>query len=80
MAKSCIVTGKKTTTGFSVSHSNIKTKRKLFPNLQTKRLKNPATGKTVTVTISTRGLKTLHKWNREGKSYDLAALKAESLA
>jgi large subunit ribosomal protein L28 len=78
MAKSCLITGKKTTTGYHVSHSNIKTKRKLFPNLQKKRLVNPATGKTVTVTISTRGLKTLRKWDREGKTYDLAALKKES--
>ncbi|MBI4437672.1 50S ribosomal protein L28 [Candidatus Uhrbacteria bacterium] len=75
MAKCCIVTGKKTTVGNNVSHSNIKTKRKLFPNLQKKRLKNPATGRTVTVTISTRGLRTLHKWDREGKVYDLTALK-----
>lgn len=80
MSKSCVITGKKTTTGFNVSHSNIKTKRKLFPNLQKKRLKDPASGKTITVTISTRGLKTLRKWDREGKAYDLTALKAESLA
>lgn len=80
MSKSCIVTGKKTTTGFSVSHSNVKTKRKLFPNLQNKRLKDPASGKTITVTISTRGLKTLRKWDREGKTYNLAALKKASLA
>lgn len=80
MSKSCLVTGKKTTTGFNVSHSNVKTKRKLFPNLQNKRLKDPASGKTITVTISTRGLRTLRKWDREGKAYDLAALKKESLA
>ncbi|MBI4257265.1 50S ribosomal protein L28 [Candidatus Uhrbacteria bacterium] len=78
MSKSCIITGKKTSTGQLVSHSNVKVKRKLFPNLQKKRLVNPKTGKTVTVMISTRGLRTLKKWDREGKTYDLGALKAQN--
>ena len=77
MSKTCIVTGKKTTTGNWVSHSNIKTKRKLKPNLQKKRLVNPATGRVVTVTISARGLRTLKKWDREGKTYDLTKLKKD---
>lgn len=74
MAKSCVITGKQTTTGFHVSHSHVKTKRKLKVNLQKRRLLNPATGRIVTVTISTRGLRTLKKWNREGKVYDLGKL------
>lgn len=78
MSKSCIITGKKTSTGQLVSHSNVKVKRKLFPNLQEKRLVNPKDGKTVKVTISARGLRTLKKWDREGKAYDLKALKAQS--
>ena len=77
MSQSCIITGKRVTTGQLVSHSNVKVKRKLFPNLQTKRLVNPADRKTVTVTISTRGLLTLKKCDREGKKYDLKTLKAE---
>ncbi|HLD20637.1 MAG TPA: 50S ribosomal protein L28 [Patescibacteria group bacterium] len=75
MSKSCIITGKKTSSGQLVSHSNVKVKRKLFPNLQKKRLVNPKTGRTMTVMISTRGLRTLKKWDREGKPYDLGALK-----
>jgi len=48
--------------------------------MQKKRLVNPATGRTVTVMITTRGLRTLKKWDREGKTYDLVALKkAEKL-
>lgn len=43
--------------------------------MQKKRLVNPATGRIVTVNISTRGLRTLKKWDREGKAYDLAELK-----
>ena len=37
MARVCQVTGKKPITGNKVSHSNIKTKRRFLPNLQTKR-------------------------------------------
>ena len=78
MSKSCIITGKKVSTGQLVSHSNVKVKRKLFPNRQEKRLVNPKDGKPVTVTISARGLRTLKKWDREGKVYDLKALKTQS--
>lgn len=75
MSKSCIITGKKTSVGMHVSHSHRRVKRKLFPNLQTRRLLNPATGRMIVVTISNRGLRTLKKWDHEGKKYDLAALK-----
>ncbi|MBI4592246.1 50S ribosomal protein L28 [Candidatus Uhrbacteria bacterium] len=75
MSKSCIITGKKTSTGQLVSHSNVKVKRKLFPNLQKKRLVNPKDGKKLTIIISARGLRTLKKWDREGKKYDLSSLK-----
>lgn len=37
MARVCQVTGKRPITGNKVSHSNIKTKRRFLPNLQTKR-------------------------------------------
>lgn len=78
MPKKCIVTGKSTTSGFNVSHSNRRTKRKVKANLQTKKLLNPATGRYVTVTISSRGLRTLKKWDSEGKTYDLADMKKKS--
>jgi len=45
-----------------------------MPNLQKRRLLNPATGKMASVMISTRGLRTLAKWLREGKTYDLRDL------
>lgn len=75
MSRICEITGKKPLTGNNVSHSNRKTKRRQRPNLQKRRLLNPATGKMETLTISARGLKTLAKWQKEGKVYDLAALK-----
>lgn len=76
MANTCIVTGKKTTGGYSVSHSNVKTKRRVYPNLMKRRLLNPATGRMMMVTISARGLRTLKKWQNEGKAYDLSKLGA----
>ncbi len=74
MAKKCIVTGKTRTTGFNVSHSKRKTKRVVKPNILKKKLLNPATGRQVTVLISARGLRTLKKWDREGKMYNLREL------
>lgn len=71
MAKYCQVTGKTGLVGNNVSHSKRRTKRRQQVNLQKKKLLNPATGKMETVTISTRGLRILQKWNREGKTYDL---------
>ncbi len=75
MSKSCIVNGKTTTTGMNVSHSKRRTKRLVKANLLKKRLLNPASGRVVTVIVSARGLRTLKKWDREGKSYDLVEMK-----
>lgn len=61
MARVCIVTGKRTRTGYKVSHSGKRTKRKFFPNLQKKRIYIPGEGRWVTVKISTQGLKILQK-------------------
>ncbi len=76
MAQTCIVTGKKTTTGNNVSHSNVKTKRRLYPNLSKRRILNPATGMMMLVSITARGMRTLKKWQTEGKMYDLRKLNA----
>lgn len=71
MSKRCQVSGKKSITGYNVSHSKVHTKRKFKPNLQKRRLLNPATGKMATVKLSAHALKTLQKWDLEGKKYDL---------
>jgi ribosomal protein L28 len=42
--------------------------------LQSKRLLNPATGRMMRLTVSTSALKTLAKWQRAGKKYDLSKL------
>lgn len=59
MAKVCYLTGKKRTSGNSVSHSHIKTKRTWGANLQKKTVE--VNGKKVTAYFSTRALKTLRK-------------------
>ncbi|MGL4721904.1 MAG: 50S ribosomal protein L28 [Desulfovibrionaceae bacterium] len=53
MARECELCGKKTETGNRVSHSNIKTKRKFFPNLQYARHQSP-NGRIQTVRVCTR--------------------------
>jgi large subunit ribosomal protein L28 len=48
-------------TGHTVSHSNIKTKRRFLPNLQTKRFYLPEEDKWITLKVSTEGLRTINK-------------------
>ena len=61
MSKVCVLTGKKVMVGNSVSHSNIKTKRRFYPNLQTKRFYVPETGEWITLKLSTSAIKTINK-------------------
>ncbi|MEK7172293.1 MAG: 50S ribosomal protein L28 [Patescibacteria group bacterium] len=61
MAKVCEKCGKKPSVGHTVSHSNIKTLRRFEPNLQKRRLFNPATGGMKNVKICTRCLRTMVK-------------------
>ena len=61
MARVCQVTGKKPQTGNSVSHSNIKTKRRFLPNLQTKRFYFAEEDRWVTIKLSTEALRTINK-------------------
>ncbi len=61
MARVCQVTGKKPITGNKVSHSNIKTKRRFLPNLQTKRYFLAEEDKWVTMKISSEAIRTINK-------------------
>lgn len=47
--------------GNNVSHSNIKTKRKFYPNLQKKKFYIPEEDKWVTLKVSTSTLRTINK-------------------
>jgi large subunit ribosomal protein L28 len=47
--------------GNRVSHSNIKTKRQLHPNVQKKRVFDIETGRFYKLNLSTRAIRTLNK-------------------
>lgn len=74
MSRTCEITGAGASIGYNISHSKRATKRKVLPNLQSKRLVNPATGKVMRVKLSTSALKTLAKWQKAGRVYDLKKL------
>ena len=61
MARTCDLTGKKMMVGNNVSHSNIKTKRRFYPNLQTKKFFIPEENRWITLKVSTSALKTINK-------------------
>jgi large subunit ribosomal protein L28 len=61
MARVCQVTGKVPVTGNKVSHSNIKTKRRFLPNLQTKRFFLAEEDKWITLKLTTEGIRTINK-------------------
>jgi large subunit ribosomal protein L28 len=65
MARVCVLTGKRPNTANKVSHSNIKTKRRQLPNLQTKRIWYAEENRFVTLRLSTRALRTLGKISLE---------------
>ncbi len=80
MARKCEISGKKTGSGNSISHSHIRVKRKFKVNLVSKKVYLPDENRWVRLKISARMLKTL---NNKGvktlmKKYgtDLSALKA----
>lgn len=61
MAKVCQITGRKTQTGFNVSHANNKTKRKFYPNLQKKKFYIPEEDSWVVLKVSAAGIRTINK-------------------
>lgn len=61
MSRVCDLTGKKMITGNHVSHSNIKTKRRFYPNLQEKKFYIPELDRTIKLKISVSALRTISK-------------------
>jgi large subunit ribosomal protein L28 len=61
MSRICELTGKSAIGGNHVSHSNIKTKRKFRPNLQTKRFFLAEENRYVTLKVTARSLRTVNK-------------------
>ncbi|MBG16647.1 MAG: 50S ribosomal protein L28 [Crocinitomicaceae bacterium] len=61
MSRVCQITGKKVMVGNNVSHSKRRTKRKFYPNLQTKKFFIPESGEWVTLKVSASALRTINK-------------------
>jgi len=79
MARVCQVTGKVPVGGHKVSHSNIKTKRRFLPNLQTKRFFLAEENKWITLKLTTDGIRTINKrglWNAQSKKLQMCLVQA----
>lgn len=61
MSARCQVTGAEPGFGKSVSHSHRRTNRRWDPNVQSKKYFVPSLGRTVTLTVSARGIKTIDR-------------------
>ncbi|GAA6146681.1 MULTISPECIES: 50S ribosomal protein L28 [Thalassolituus] len=73
MSKVCQVTGKGPVSGNNVSHSQIKTKRRFLPNLQSHRFWVESENRFVRLRISTKGMRIIDK---KGIDVVLAELRA----
>ena len=61
MSKICEITGKKVITGNNVSHSKARTRRRFYPNLQTKKFYIPEEDKYITLKVSAAGIRKINK-------------------
>lgn len=76
MGAHCQVTGAKPSLGHTVSHSHRKTSRRWNPNIQKKRYLVPSLGRTVTLNLSVKGIKTIDK---QGIEVVVARLRAQGV-
>ena len=65
MSAICQVTGRKPSFGKSVSHSHRRTNRRWNPNIQRRSFYLPSEGRTITLNVSTKGLKTIDRYGIE---------------
>ena len=72
MARVCEVTGKKPMVGHKVSHSNIKTKRRFLPNLQSRKFWVQSEQRWVRLRVSGAGLRII---DRDGIDAVLARIR-----
>jgi len=73
MSRVCQVTGKRPTTGNTVSHSNIKKRRRFLPNLHVQRFWLETERRWVTLKVSTKGMRTIEKKGIEAVIAELRA-------
>ena len=73
MSAICQVTGRKPGYGKSVSHSHRRTSRRWNPNVQRRKFYLPSERRTITLTVSTKGLKVI---DRDGIESVVAKIRA----
>jgi large subunit ribosomal protein L28 len=73
MAQICMVTGKKPLTGMNVSHSHIRTKRRLLPNLHSKRYWVASENRFVRLRLSAAGMRIIDKLGIDAVLTDVRA-------
>lgn len=73
MSAICQVTGRKPEFGKQVSHSHRRTSRRWNPNVQRRRYFLPSEGRTITLTVSTKGIKII---DRDGIESVVAKIRA----
>ncbi|MCQ2285483.1 MAG: 50S ribosomal protein L28 [Bacteroidales bacterium] len=61
MSRVCQITGKKALSGNNVSHANIKRRRKVQPNLHTKKFCVPELGEFVQLKVSAHAIRNSNK-------------------
>ncbi|MGL6234777.1 MAG: 50S ribosomal protein L28 [Segniliparus sp.] len=76
MSAHCQVTGRQPGFGMAVSHSHRRTNRRWNPNIQRRRYFLPSEGRTITLNVSTKGIKTI---DRKGIETVVAELRAKGL-
>ena len=62
MSKICKITGKRPRVANNVSKANNKTKRRHYPNLQSKKIFVPELGKSVRLKLSAKAIKTIDRY------------------
>ena len=73
MSRVCQVTGKRPGVGNNVSHAHNKTKRRFYPNLQSRRFWVGSQKRWVRLRVSTRGIKIIDKLGIERVLADMRA-------
>ena len=73
MSAICQVTGRKPGYGKSVPHAHRRTSRRWNPNVQRRKFYLPSEGRTITLTVSTKGLKVI---DRDGIESVVAKIRA----
>jgi large subunit ribosomal protein L28 len=76
MSKVCQITGKRPTSGNTVSHANNRRRRRFLPNLHTQRFWLESEKRWVSLRVSGQGLRTLEK---KGVEAVVAELRAQGM-